>query len=257
MKLNLLFLTAAALVNAATAIESAVELGTTGDYVILAKTGIDTVADSVITGDITVSPIATGAITGFKLVMHSSGTYSTDKSEQVTGVAKASNYDGSTPSDLTTAVSDMEAAYTDAAGRPNPDGNRINNNDGEIGGKTLTPGVYTFGTDINISDPETPVTFKGSDNADTEDIFIIQMSGSIVQAANTKVVLTKGAKAENIFWQVAEGVSVGAGAHLEGILLVKTAVTFVTGSSLNGRVLAQTACNVQMATITEPTSTDA
>jgi hypothetical protein len=44
---------------------------------------------------------------------------------------------------------------------------------------------------------------------------------------------------------------VGAGAHLEGILLVKTAVTFITGSTLNGRILAQTLVALQMATITE------
>jgi hypothetical protein len=67
------------------------------------------------------------------------------------------------------------------------------------------------------------------------------------------VILSGGALAENIFWQIAGHVSVGAGAHVEGILLVKTAVTFVTESSLNGRVLTQTACILQSATITQPT----
>jgi hypothetical protein len=251
MQLSLFLLTAAALVNAATAVESSVDLKTAGDYVILAKTGIDTVADSVITGDIAVSPIFASAITGFELKMDTSRDFSIDNYQQLKGKAKAADYDkgaGSTPSDLTTAVSDMEAAYTDAAGRPNPNGNGSEIDSNEIGGKTLTPGVYTFGTDINISDPETPVTFKGS----ATDIFIIQTTGNIVQATNTNVVLSDGALAKNIFWQVAGEVRVGAGAHLEGILLVKTAVTFVTGSSLNGRVLAQTACNVQMATITQP-----
>jgi hypothetical protein len=246
MQLSLFLLSAAAMVSAAIA-EPAVELGTAGDYVILAKTGIDTVADSPITGDIAVSPISASAMTGFELVVDSSEEFSRDKTGQVTGKAKAANYGGSTPSDLSTAVSEMEAAYTDAAGRPNPDAARINFNAGEIGGEELTAGVYTFGTDITISDTETPVTFKGN----ATDIFIIQTTGSIVQAANTNVVLADGALAKNIFWQVASEVSVGAGAHLEGILLVKTAVTFVTGSSLNGRVLSQTACNLQMATITE------
>jgi hypothetical protein len=60
-----------------------------------------------------------------------------------------------------------------------------------------------------------------------------------------------GAQAKNIFWQVAGTASVGAGAQLQGVLLVKTDALFVTGSYLNGRVLAQTACNLQMATITE------
>jgi hypothetical protein len=66
--------------------------------------------------------------------------------------------------------------------------------------------------------------------------------------------LEEGAKAKNIFWQVAGYVTVNAGAHMEGILLVKTKVDFITGSSLNGRVLSQTACTLQMASITEPAS---
>jgi hypothetical protein len=56
--------------------------------------------------------------------------------------------------------------------------------------------------------------------------------------------------AKNIFWQVAGAIMVKAGAHMEGILLGQTTVTFITGSSLNGRILAQTACVLQMATIT-------
>jgi hypothetical protein len=138
----------------------------------------------------------------------------------------------------------METAYTDAAGRPNDDAARINLKGGAIGGETLTAGIYTFGVDVSIS---LDVTFFGTDT----DIFILQTTGSVIQAANTQVTLTGGALAKNVFWQVASLVDVGAGAHLEGVLLVKTAVTFKTGSSLLGRVLAQTACNLQMATITE------
>jgi hypothetical protein len=83
------------------------------------------------------------------------------------------------------------------------------------------------------------------------DVFIIQMTGNLIQAANYNVILSNGALAKNIFWQVSGEVTVGAGAHLEGILLVKTEVLFETSSSLNGRVLAQTACNLQKATITQ------
>jgi hypothetical protein len=84
------------------------------------------------------------------------------------------------------------------------------------------------------------------------DIFILQTTGSVVQAANTQVILLDGVLAKNIFWQVAGQVNVGAGAHLEGVLLVKTAAVFETGASLNGRIFAQTACTLQMATITKP-----
>jgi hypothetical protein len=241
MNLKIFLLSACAMVNAASG-EDAVDLRTAGNFVILAKTGISTVPDSKITGDIGVSPISSAAITGFNLAMHTSGKYSTDNEVQLEGKAFAPEYvDAGTV--LTTAVSDMQTAYTDAAGRSTTAAN-LNLGGGLIGGLTLTPGVYTFTVDVQIT---TDLTFDGS----ATDVFIIQTTGNIIQAANINVILADGAKAENIFWQVAGAVTVGAGAHLEGILLVKTDVTFVTGSSLNGRILAQTAANLQMATITE------
>jgi hypothetical protein len=246
MKLSLFFISAAALVNAATAADS-VNLGTAGNYAILTKTGISTVPASSITGDIAVSPIDSTAITGFNLTLDVDGTVSTDSSGQATGNAYAANYAAPMPATLTTAVSDMEIAYTDAAGRPNEDAARINHMGGLVGGLTLTPGIYTFQVNINIA---TDVTFEG--NAD--DVFILQTTKSVEQAANKKVILTGGVQAKNIFWVVAGEVNLGAGAHMEGILLVKTAATFKTGASLNGRVLAQSACTLQMSTITEPPS---
>ena len=244
MKLNLLLLSVAALVNAATAIDE-VLLGTAGNYVILTKTGISTVPTSSITGNIAVSPITVNAITGFDLIMDNSGTYST--ASQVTGKVYGSDYISPTPSELTIAVGDMETAYTDAAGRPNTDLAKLNLGGGAIGGLTLTPGVYTFGVDIRIG-TGTQVFFSGSPT----DVFILQTTGSVVQDAYTQVILLDGALAKNIFWQVAGEVNVGAGAHLEGVLLVKTAAVFVTGASLNGRIFAQTACTLQVAGITEP-----
>jgi hypothetical protein len=236
--------------------EAPVELLTAGNYAILAKTGISTVPDSVITGNIAVSPIAAGAITGFSLAMDLGGEFST--STQLVGEASAASYDAPTPTHLTSAVSAMEAAYTDAAGRVNPDAARIDLGggllSGAFGGATakLTPGVYTFGTDVMITgNIYFEGTGTGADQGET-DVFIIQMTGSLMQAANYDVILTNGALAKNIFWQVAGHVTVGAGAHMEGILLVKTDVLLETHASMNGRVLTQTACNLQMATITEP-----
>jgi hypothetical protein len=225
-----------------------VNLKTAKDFVILSKTGITTVPDSDITGDIGVSPIGSAAMTGFSFTKDTSGTTT---SAQLGNGNKATAADdgGDDAKKLTIAVNAMEGAYTDAAGRPNADAARINLGAGILGGDfggattPLTPGVYTFSTDVNIP---TDITFSGTD----EDIFIIQIAGNLLLAAN--VILTDGAKAENIFWQVAGHVQVGAGAHLEGILLAKTAVTFVTGSSLSGRILAQTAVALQMATITQP-----
>jgi hypothetical protein len=176
--------------------------------------------------------------------MDISNKYSTDSEIQLMGKAKAPNYHACTATELTTAVSDMETAYTDAAGRSNPDDAKINFETGKIGGKTLTPDVYTFTVDVQITGD---IYLDAGGDADA--VFIIQTTGNIIQAANTNVILSGSAKAENIFWQVAGTVTVGAGAHLEGILLVKTAVTFITGSSLKGRIFSQTAVTLQMATI--------
>jgi hypothetical protein len=238
MKLSLFLLSAAAVVNAATAVEK-VDLKTAGDYVILTKTGISTVPTSHITGHIGVSPISAAAITGFDLILDTSETFST--STQVEGNAYASSYVSPTPSWMTTAVSDMETAYTNAAGETHTEKNL---GAGEIGGLTLSSGVYFFDTDVMIL-PGTELTFTGT----ADDVFIIQTTKSVKQAANTAVILKGGAKAENIFWQVAGEVTVGAGSTMQGVLLVKTGVTFITGSTLVGRILAQTACTLQSATI--------
>jgi hypothetical protein len=239
-------------------VETAVPIGHAGNYVILAKTGITNVVGSAVTGNIAVSPITATAMTGFTLIADSAGAFAT--SSQVTGEVFAASYLGDTPTILTTAVSDMETAYTNAAGRPNPDAARNNYGDGilsgDFGGPTtqLTAGVYTWTTGVHITGN---LHFKGTDT----DIFIIQIAGNLDQDANFDVVLEAGDStspndkplAVNIFWQIAGSATVGAGAHMEGILLAKTAVTFVTGSSLNGRVFTQTACNLQMATISQVT----
>jgi hypothetical protein len=154
---------------------------------------------------------------------------------------------------LATAVFDMETAYTEASelstsvDTGNPGYSYLNHGAGHLGGKTLTTGVYTF--DINVDITGADLTFDGEGNGDA--VFIIQTSSSVIQAVNTRVVLAKSAKAENIFWVVAQEVVVHEGSHMKGVLLVKTAVKFNTKSSLDGRIFAQTAATLQMATITE------
>jgi hypothetical protein len=219
----------------------AVDLGTAGNYVILAKAGISTVPFSLITGDIAVSPIASTAMTGFSETS-TDGTAAT--SDQVTGFLYGADYISPTPGVLTTVIADMETAYTDAASRPNSDAARINLKGGLLGGDTMTPGVYTFEVEVKIDDD---ITFCGSH----KDVFIIQTTKPLSLSPNKKVILACGAKAENIFWQVAEAVTVGTGAHMEGNILGFTSVSFNTGSSLNGGIYAQTAVTLQVATITK------
>jgi hypothetical protein len=221
-------------------LEATVDLGTANNYVILAKTGITNVVDSAVTGHIAVWPIDASAMTGFDFTADSTKKFST--SDQVTGKAYAFSDAPPTPGILGTAVGDMMTAYDDAAGRSISDAARNNLAAGQLAGQTLTPGVYKFTTGVVLSGD---ITFDGTG------VYIIQIAGTLSQAANMKIILSGDAEANQIFWQVAGAVTVGAGAHMEGILLAKTAVTFITGSSLNGRVLTQTACNLQKATITQ------
>jgi hypothetical protein len=223
--------------------QAPVSLGMAGNYVILAKTGVSTVPTSAITGDVGVSPVAASYLTGFALSADASNVFSS--STQVTGKLFAADYAGPTPSNLTTAVSSMETAYTDAAGRPTPD--FIELNSGEIGGRTLVPGLYKWGSDVLIS---SDVTLSGGPN----DVWIFQIAGGIFQANATRVTVTGGAQAKNIIWQVAggAGVALGTTAHFEGIVLAKTAITLNTGASVNGRLLSQTAVTLKSNTVTQP-----
>ena len=216
-------------------------LGGAGNYVILAKSGIDTVPTSAIVGNIGVSPIDSTAVTGFSLTLDATNRFAT--SSQVTGQVRAADYATPTPSNLTTAVGAMESAYTDAAGRSIPDFTELGS--GEIGGRTLVPGLYKWGTGVSIS---TDVVLHGGPN----DVWIFQISGDITQANGTRVTLTGGASPANVFWQTFGQTMIGTTAHFEGIVLCQTAIVVGTGASVNGRLLAQTAVTLDANAITQP-----
>ncbi len=217
-----------------------VVLGTAGNYVILAKTGISTVPTSAITGDIGVSPAAASFLTGWALVLDSTGVFAT--SSQVTGKVYAANYAPPTPSNLTTAVSDMLTAYTDAAGRT-PDYTELGA--GNIGGMTLSPATYKWSTGVSIP---TNVTLNGGPN----DVWIFQIAKGITVASGAKVILAGGALPQNIFWQSAGVVAIGTTAHMEGVILSQTGITLNKGASVNGRLLAQTAVTLNNNAVTAP-----
>jgi Ice-binding-like len=114
--------------------QAPVNLGTAANFAILAKSGISTVPTSAVTGDIGVSPIDSTAITGFSLTHDAASPFAT--SSQITGKAYAPDYTVPTPANLTTAIGDMQTAYTDAAGRTTPDFTELGA--GQIGGLTLS-----------------------------------------------------------------------------------------------------------------------
>ena len=111
----------------------------------------------------------------------------------------------------------MQTAYTDAAGRPAKYTELFT---GDLTGQTLTAGVYKWGTGVLINGD---VTLNGGPN----DVWIFQIAKGITMAAGAKVILSGGAQAKNIFWQVAQTVSIRTGAHFEGIILAKTNIALV------------------------------
>ncbi len=238
-------LTAFAVIPAKADGPAVVNLGTAGDFVVLAKTAVSTTGTTDITGDIGLSPASATYITGFDLIKDSTDTFST--SSVVTGKIYASDYASPTPSKMTTAVSDMETAYTDAAGRTNPDHTELYA--GDVTGETLTPGLYKWDTGLLIS--EEGVTISG----DSNDVWIFQIAGDLTVADSASVTLSGGAEAANIFWQVAGHVTIGTTAAMKGIILCQSDIAFNTGATLVGRALAQTAVTLDATAITGPTGT--
>jgi hypothetical protein len=217
-----------------------VNLGTAGSYVILAKSAVSTTGTSSVVGDIGLSPSAASFITGFSLSSPPT-TYTT--SSMVTGQVRAPNYDAPTPANLTTAVLDMQTAYTNAAGRTLPDFTELGA--GNINGMTLVPGLYKWGTGVSIP---IGVTLSGGAN----DIWIFQVAQDLTVANGAIVTLSGGAQARNIFWQVAGQATLGTTSNFKGIILSQTLISLNTGAVMTGRALAQTAVTLNATTITNP-----
>ncbi len=217
-----------------------VDQGNSASFAILAKSAISTVPQSAITGDIGLSPAAASFITGFDLVEDATAVFST--STQVTGDVFAADDADPTPANLTTAIGDMELAFTDAAGRP---ASVTELGAGDISGLTLEPAVYKWGTGLLIA---TDVTLSGS----ATDIWIFQVAQDLTVASGVNVVLEGGARPENIYWQVSGQVDLDTTAHMEGVVLCQTAITLRTGASINGRLHAQSAVTLDGATVVEP-----
>ena len=160
------------------------DLGTAGKYVLLSKAGISATGTTKITGDIATSPIAASAVTGFGLVLDKLGAFS--RSTLVIGNVYAANYAVPTPSVLTTAVNDMQTAYTNAAGRT---AGVTELGAGNIGGLTLAPGVYKWSSNVTIP---TNVTLSGGKN----DVWVFQIAGTLSISSAKQVILQRVREAE-------------------------------------------------------------
>ncbi len=127
---------------------------------------------------------------------------------------------------------DLTAAYNNAAGRTSTD---IVTLSGNIGGLTLTPGLYKSTSSLAISSGDLTFDAKGNANA----IFIIQIASTLTTTSGRKVILAGGASASNIFWQVGSSATFGTTSVFKGTILAMQSITFNTGAKLDGRALAR------------------
>jgi len=234
----LLILIVAAAISNAIGGQTPVNLGTAGNYVILAQSGITTTGATKITGDIAVSPAAAASMTGFALVMDAGGAYST--SAVVTGKVYAADYKSPTPATLTKAIGDQVAAYNDAAGRKNPDNLNVAIN----GPTTLKEGLYKWTAAMSV---DGKITLEGSATS----VYIFQVDGALNFKGPSAIILS-GVMPSNVIWQSAGAVTLEAGCKVQGIILGKTGIVFNSGAELKGRALAQTAVTMIANMVSKP-----
>ena len=109
----------------------------------------------------------------------------------------------------------------------------------------LPAGVYTCA--VNVTIPGN-LTLNGS----ATDVWVFKIAGKLTQSNSTQVNLTGGALPKNVFWQVSGVVDIGTSALMQGVILAQTNIEVRTLGTVNGRLLAQTAVNLQQATVTAP-----
>ncbi len=195
----------------ADAAQSPVGLGTASSFAVLAGQGVTNTGPTVINGDLGTHP--NPSVTGFP-----PGT--------VNGTVHAAD-----PVALQ-AQNDLTTAYNDAAGRaPGPPIGT------ELGGTTVTPGVYnSASTTFEITG-----TLTLDAQGDPNGVFIFQMGSSLVTATGSNVSLVGGAQSCNVFWQVGSSATLETGSTFRGNILALTSIQVKTGATVDGRVLARNA----------------
>ena len=192
--------------------QATISLASSSTLAILAGSSITSTGATNITGDVGLSPGS--SVGGFP-----------------PGILNGTQHINDVISDQ--AKLDLTAAYNDAAGRTATD---IVTLSGNIGGLTLTPGLYKSTSSLAISSGD--LTFDAKGNA--EAVFIIQIATTLTTTSGRKVILAGGAKASNIFWQVGSSATFGTTSVFKGTILAMQSITFNTGATLEGRGLART-----------------
>jgi hypothetical protein len=202
---------------------SAVPLGATGSFSVLAGAGITNTGPTRVSGDIGTFP--TTSISGLGSLSVGGTNHGGDAVAQ-----KAKN--------------DLVTAYNTAAGQ-----GPTNPIAGDLAGLTLVAGVYNSASSIGLSGALT-LNAQGNPNA----VFVFQAGSSLTTASGSHILLTGGAQACNVFWKVGSSATLGTGSTFLGNILALTSITVTTGVTIDGRALARNGA-VTLDTDTITTST--
>ncbi|HXJ62087.1 MAG TPA: ice-binding family protein, partial [Verrucomicrobiae bacterium] len=197
---------------ATTAGQGPVVLGSASTFAVLAGSTVTSTGGSMVNGDLGVSPGT--AVTGF-----------------LPGVVNGALHVGDAIA--AQAQLDLTSAYNDAAGRTVGAITLA----GNLGGQTLTPGLYKSTSSLEISSGDLTLDAQGDANA----VFIFQMGSTLTTTSGRQVILSGGARAANIFWQVGSSATLGTTSVMKGNILALASITLTTGATLEGRALARTA----------------
>lgn len=201
-----------------------VNLGSADNFAVLAGTAITNVPTSAITGDVGLSPAGGSSYTGLTAAQVTGTIYAVD------GAGPAGSVNN--PALLTTAKADLTAAYLDAAGQTT-----TGVISADLGGQTLTPGVY------EDNDAPDSLSLTGTLTLDAQGdpnaVFIFKSGSTLTTAASSNIVLANGAQACNVFWQVTSSATLGANSTFRGNILALTSITLTTGATVDGRILAR------------------
>jgi hypothetical protein len=224
---SVLFLSSVFLVipGKVSAVQPRIDLLTTDGFVVLGGSAISDTPTSVINGNVGLDPTGGASITGLTCSEMTGTIYDNDAGYAGGGTCRIT--DGSL---LTTAKDDLTKVYNQAVGRTT-----TSTIPTELGGSTLTDGVYdsaagTFGLTGTL-------TLNGGGNPDS--VFIFKAASTLITASASKVVLTNGAQACNVYWQVGSSTTLGTGSTLVGNVITLTSITDDGSSTVLGRLLAR------------------
>jgi hypothetical protein len=204
--------------------QAGVALGSAGGFAVLAGSTVTNTGSSTVTGDVGVSPGT--AVTGFP-----------------PGTVVGTTHVADTPA--AGAIAALTIAYNDAAGRTLCPVSVA----GNLGGQTLTPGLYKSTSGLQITSGDLTLDARGNVNA----VFIFQMASSLTTTDGREVILTGGAKASNVFWQVGSSATLGTNSTFIGTIMADQSVSLSTGASLHGRAMARIAAvTLDASTVTKP-----